>query len=132
MSTNPLIKYYSGTAVYNTTFTSKTDFSKLVDNYTRTVCLSLGKVNNLASVRINGINCGTAWTAPYEVNITKALKKGNNTLEIEVTNTWANAINGWDKGIPPFSGIWTDGKYRMKEDKLLEAGLLGPVKIIQK
>jgi hypothetical protein len=94
--------------------------------------IDLGKVSNLALVRLNGIDCGTAWTAPYEVDISNALKNGTNSLEIEVTNTWANAINGWDIGTPPFAGIWTDGKYRMKENKLLEAGLLGPVKIIQK
>ena len=110
----------------------KSDNPKQTDEHTRPVCISLGKVANLASARVNGIECGTAWTAPYEVDITKALKKGQNTLEIEVTNTWANAINGSDKGIPPFSGIWTNGKYRMKEDKLLEAGLIGPVRIIQK
>ena len=131
-SVNPLVKYYSGTAVYSTTFNIKTDNLKQADEQTRPVCLSLGKVCNLATVRLNGINCGTVWTAPYEVDITKALKKGINSLQIEVTNTWANAINGADKGTPPFSGIWTDGKYRMKEDKLLEAGLVGPVKIIQK
>ena len=131
-SPNLLIQYYSGTAVYSTTFTCKYDFQKLIDEYTRPVYLSLGKVYNLATVRINGIDCGTVWTAPYELDVTKALKKGNNTLEVEVTNTWANAINGADKSTPPFPGIWTDGKYRMKENILLPAGLLGPVKIVQR
>lgn len=121
---NPLIKYYSGTAIYKSNFNWNDTHGK--------VLIDLGKVSNLATVRVNGIDCGTAWTAPYEVNITKALKKGTNTLEIEVTNTWANAINGSDKGIPPFPGIWTNGKYRLSEDKLLEAGLLSPVRIIQK
>jgi hypothetical protein len=123
-SENPLIKYYSGTALYQSNFMWS-------DNRTN-VWINLGKVSNLATVRLNGIDCGTAWTAPYEVNITNALKKGINSLEIEVTNTWANAINGADNGMPPFAGIWTDGKYRMKENRLLEAGLLGPVKIVQK
>lgn len=123
-SKNSLIKYYSGTAIYQSNFSWKDTKEK--------VFINLGKVCNLATVFVNGIDCGTAWTAPYEVNISNALKKGTNTLEIEVTNTWANAINGWDKGTPPFAGIWTDGKYRMKEDKLLEAGLLGPVKIFYK
>ena len=94
--------------------------------------MNLGKVCNLATVQINGINCGTAWTAPYEVDITKALKEGTNALEIEVTNTWANALNGSDKGTPPFPGIWTNGKYRMSDDSLLQAGLIGPVTIVQK
>lgn len=131
-SENPLIKFYSGTATYRTTFDFKYDLSKQWDDYSRPIYLSLGKVCNLGTVRVNGIKCGTAWTVPYEVDITKALKKGINQLEIEVVNTWANAINAADKGTPPFEGIWTDGKYRMKEDKLLEAGLIGPISIIQK
>jgi len=123
-SANPLIKYYSGTAIYRTNF-SFTDEIK-------SVYLNLGKVYNLATIRVNGIDCGTAWTAPYEVNISKALIKGTNTLEIEVANTWANAINGFDKGTPPFTGIWTNGKYRLSENKLLEAGLMGPVILLEK
>ncbi len=121
---NPLIRYYSGTALYKNSFTVKDANGK--------VWLNLGKVCNLATVRINGTDCGTAWTEPYQVDITKAIKNGTNTLEIEVTNTWANAINGADKGTPPFSGIWTNGKYRMKENRLLESGLIGPVMVIQK
>ena len=120
------IKYYSGTATYKTTFTWN---SKSGQNY---LYLNLGKVANLATIRINGVDCGTVWTAPYEVNVSNVLKNGINSLEIDVTNTWANAINGADKGTPPFQGIWTNGKYRMKEDKLLEAGLLGPVTIVEK
>ena len=123
-SENLLIKYYSGTAIY------KTNFNNASKN--KSVCLNLGKLSSLATVRVNGIDCGTVWTAPYQVDVTKALKKGINTLEIEVCNTWANAINGSDKGTPPFPGIWTNGKYRMSEDKLMESGLIGPVMIIQK
>ena len=133
---NPLIRYYSGTAIYKNTFTYLSDYPTNfddLDSWTlHKIYMTLGKVCNLATVRVNGIDCGTAWTAPYEVDITKALKKGINTLEIEVCNTWANAINGSDKGTPPFPGIWTNGKYRMSEDKLVESGLIGPVTIIQK
>ncbi len=119
---NPLIRYYSGSVIYKTTL----KYSNLNGQYK----LNLGKVCNLATVKVNGLDCGTVWTAPYEVDITNAFQEGNNSIEITISNTWANAINGWDKGTPPFEGIWTDGKYRMKEDKLIEAGLLGPVKLI--
>ena len=64
------------------------------------------------------------------VDITKAVKRGNNTLTITVVNTWANALQGSDKGNPPFEGIWTNGKYRRAEKELLPAGLLGPVKVM--
>jgi hypothetical protein len=123
-SENPLIKYYSGTAIYKTNFNNASK--------SKSVCLNLGKLSSLATVRVNGIDCGTVWTAPYQVDVTKALERGINTLEIEVCNTWANAINGSDKRTPPFPGIWTNGKYRMSEDKLVESGLIGPVTIIQK
>lgn len=112
------IKYYSGSATYRTTFQWKGSLPKKV-------FLALGEVANVATVRVNGIDCGTLWTAPYQADITAALKKGTNELEIEVTNTWANALNGAGKGKAPFSGIWTNGNYRMKEDVLLPAGLLG-------
>jgi hypothetical protein len=96
------------------------------------VYLSVGKVADVATIKVNGVDCGTLWTAPYRVDVTHALKKGQNTLQIEVTNTWANAINGADKGKAPFEGIWTNAKYRMKEDALIPAGLLGPVQLLER
>lgn len=116
------IRYYSGTAVYKTTFRWK---SKVKEG--QQVYLNLGKVCDLATVRVNGIDCGTIWTAPYRADITAALKKGVNELEIEVTNTWANALKGADEGKAPFDGIWTNAKYRRAENALLPAGLLGPL-----
>ena len=114
------IRYYSGTAVYKTTFRWKDKLKK-----GQPVYLNLGKVCNLATVRVNGVDCGTVWTAPYRADITSALKKGTNELEIEVTNTWANALKGVDEGKAPYDGIWTNAKYRKQEDTLLPAGLLG-------
>ena len=114
------IRYYSGTAVYKATFRWKDKLKK-----GQPVYLNLGKVCNLATVRVNGIDCGTVWTAPYRADIMSALKKGTNELEIEVTNTWANALKGMDEGKAPYDGIWTNAKYRKKEDTLLPAGLLG-------
>lgn len=117
------IAYYSGTATYQSTFHWK-------ERKSGRIYLQLGSVMNVATVRVNGISCGTAWTAPYQVDITPALKSGENQLTIEVTNTWTNALRGADRGKAPFQGIWTNGKYRMKEDTLLPAGLLGPLEII--
>lgn len=69
----------------------------------------------------------SSWTKPYAVDITDALRKGNNELVIDVTNTWANALLGADEGKAPFDGIWTNGKYRRAEKTLLPAGLTGPL-----
>ncbi len=113
------IKYYSGRATYDTEFTLDSSCA----------ILSLGKVYNIATVYVNDICCGTAWLAPYEIDISKAIRKGENHLRIEVVNTWANALLGNDNGNPPFEGIWTNGKYRRAEKKLLPSGLVGPVTI---
>ncbi len=118
------IRYYSGTATYKTTFRWKNKLKK-----EQRIYLNLGKVCDVATVRVNGVDCGTVWTAPYRADITAALKKGVNKLEIEVTNTWANAIQGADEGKAPFEGIWTNAKYRRQEKTLLPAGLLGPLSI---
>ena len=84
----------------------------------------------MATVFLNGICCGTSWLAPHCIDITKAVKKGKNQLSVVVVNTWANALLGNDNGTPPFSNIWTNGKYRRAEKTLLPAGLIGPVEIV--
>lgn len=121
-SSDDSVRYFSGHAVYQTTFRSPQSPASA----TR---LWLGEVHDVASVWVNGIYCGTAWTEPYCVEIGKALRKGTNNLRIEVVNTWANALCGADSGKAPYSGIWTNARYRFKGDALLPAGLLGPLKI---
>ena len=113
------IRYFSGHARYTTTW-------KLKKNEVPTghAWLSFPNVKDIAHVWINGKDCGIAWTAPYEVDITGALHQGNNTIEIEVVNTWHNALRGADQGKAPYEGIWTNAKYRTKGDGLLPAGLL--------
>ena len=91
------------------------------------VWLDLGHVANIAEVTLNGMPCGIAWTAPWRVEITGALRSGENHLEIAVTNTWANRLIG-DHALPEEERItWTNAPYRLEGTPLLEAGLLGPV-----
>ena len=113
------IRYFSGHARYTTTWKLKKDQVPQ-----KRAWLSFPNVKDIAHVWINGKNCGIAWTAPYEVEITGALQKGKNTIEIEVVNTWHNALRGSDQGKAPYEGIWTNAKYRTKGDGLLPAGLL--------
>lgn len=86
------IRYYSGHASYETTFKRKGKAGK-----DERVVLDLGRVENIATVYVNGVECGTAWRAPYTVDITDAVKKGRNSLRIEVVNTWANACRAMTK-----------------------------------
>ncbi len=41
---------------------------------------------------MNGSDCGIAWTAPWRVEVTDALRTGDNLVEIEVTNPWMNRL----------------------------------------
>jgi hypothetical protein len=113
------IRYFSGHARYTTSVKLK---RRAVPK--KRAWLSLPNVKDIAHVWINGKDCGIAWTAPYEVEITGALKKGKNKIEIEVVNTWHNALQGADQSKAPYQGIWTNAKYRAKGDQLLSAGLL--------
>jgi len=121
-SKNDQIKYYSGTAIYKKEFIWK---GKINEKF----WLDLGVIANIAEVTINGINCGTIWTFPYKADISEALKKGKNTIEIKITNTWANRLIG-DEKLPKEERLtWTTAPFRLQEGILLKAGLLGPVTI---
>ena len=65
------IRYFSGHARYTTTWKLKAK-----DVPKDRAWLSLPNVKDIAHVWINGKDCGIAWTIPYEVEITGALKKG--------------------------------------------------------
>ncbi len=86
--TNPDVKYFSGTATYETTF----EYNREPEDRQNRYHLDLGKVDNIPRVKLNGKDLGLVWTSPYTVDITQALKKGKNSLVVEVTNTWNNRI----------------------------------------
>jgi hypothetical protein len=114
------IRYYSGTAVYSTTF----EWNK---NEKKSTWLQLDSIYNIATVRVNGIIMGTLWTPPYRLEITKAIRTGTNKLDIEVANTWANRLIG-DQRLPPDKRVtWTTAPFRLSGKPLLPAGLMGDV-----
>ncbi len=78
-------------------------------------------------VKVNGTYCGTIWKEPYKVEITNALRTGENQLEITVINPWHNRLVG-DVGNPSAS-TFTSYKFFNPESPLLPSGLIGPVKI---
>lgn len=62
--------------------------------------LDLGDVRESARVYLNDQFVGCAWCVPYTLECGKCLKKGKNTLKIEVTNLPANRIADLDcKGV---------------------------------
>jgi len=142
------IRYYSGTAVYRTTFNHQPP-----PVAAQRLFLDLGKVEVMARVRLNGKDCGIAWKPPYLADITDAVRPGSNDLEIDVVNLWINRMIGdeqlpldanwkdfetllewpdWFKnGTPRPSGRCTFSSCRhyQKDSPLIPSGLLGPVTI---
>jgi len=117
------IRYYSGTASYNQKF----NYHSAEKN--KKVWLNVGEVKNLAEVFINGVSCGVIWTPPYRVDVAKPLKEGENTIRIDVVNTWNNRLVG-DSRLSPEKRITnTVYQFRMEGKPLLAAGLIGPVVI---
>ena len=139
------IKYYSGIATYTKTF----DLPQNILKENQDIFLNLGEVNNMARVRLNGQDLGVIWTAPWHVNITKAVKQKDNNLEIDIANLWPNRLIGdeqkpndgvvnrqWPQwlldGTPRTSGryTFTTHQYYKADSPLLKSGLLGPLKIV--
>lgn len=141
----PGIKYYSGTALYQTTFAAGP-----VSKNNRWL-LDLGRVEVMAEVKLNGKDLGILWKPPFRVDITDAIKAGDNKLEVKVVNLWINRMIGdeqlpedskrtskgtleewpqWlNEGKPSPAGRYTFTSWRLwkKDDALSESGLLGPV-----
>jgi len=139
------IRYYSGRAVYHNTFdlpATGTATDRLA------YYLDLGEVNHVARVSLNGRLLGIVWTAPWRVDISKAVRQKDNHLAIEVVNLWPNRLIGDarfpDDGIK--DGQWPawlkEGRTRNSKrlsfttyqayqatDPLIKSGLIGPVRL---
>lgn len=147
---NPGIRYFSGTATYLKEFEVPASWL----GRGRRVYLDLGRVKNLAQVRLNGRDLGILWKMPFRVEVTDLLRAGRNRLEVRVTNLWVNRLIGdeqfpddceWEgrrlrqfpqwflEGRPRPSAqrlTFTTWKHWDKNSPLLESGLLGPVRLL--
>jgi hypothetical protein len=121
------IRYYSGIATYRKTF----DLPQLARGRSLSpIYLDLGDVRVMARVRVNGQDCGVAWTAPWRVDITAAVQSTGNRLEIEVANLWPNRMIG-DALSPAKPYTATTYRPYKATDPLLPSGLLGPVTLMK-
>ncbi len=123
----PGLKYYSGMATYRSSF--NVDAAAISSAGSR-LLLELGKVEVMARVRVNGTDCGVVWTAPWQVDISRAVKPGDNKLEIEVANLWPNRMIG-DAAFPNQKFTQTTYRPYKATDALLPSGLLGPVSVLR-
>jgi hypothetical protein len=124
-------KYFSGTAVYATTF----DYPQGGD-----LLLDLGRVAESARVRVNGRELGVLITAPFRVRIPAALLRDRNTLEVEVSNLMLNRVidlerrgvrykKFYNTNFPPRrpENRGADGLFDATKLAPRDSGLLGPV-----
>jgi hypothetical protein len=122
------VRYFSGTATYDTTFSIPDELAKDSDKF----WLDLGELRDVAEVFLNGKSLGVLWTPPYVLPAAAALKPGANVLRVEVTNLWANRILG-DQTMPG-NGTYTRtnmmGFFRDNLKDPLPSGLLGPVRLL--
>jgi beta-galactosidase/beta-glucuronidase len=125
-------KHYSGPVVYRIKFTMPAGSAAADKSAQRSFWLDLGEVKNIAAVELNGQSLGTAWTAPFRVDATPAIRDGENELKVTVTNLWPNRLIG-DEKLPAEKRITRTNIRKFKADSpLLPSGMLGPVQVLER
>jgi hypothetical protein len=146
------VRHFAGLLTYRTRLTLSSSDWKPGER----AWLDLGRVAVIAEVRVNGRVCGTAWVAPYRVEVGDATRAGENELEIRVATTWANRLIG-DASLPGGPAYNAEGdlteipawllkqdraqspearrsfstfRYYQGNEPLIETGLLGPVRLL--
>ena len=101
---DPGVKYFSGTATYTKVVRASPAWFRSGQH----IYLDLGKVRDIAEIKINGKPVGFVWAPPYRLDVTTALRPGINRLEIKVTNEWTNRQIG-DRLLPPGKRVLSQG-----------------------
>jgi hypothetical protein len=128
---DPGIRYYSGKATYRTTF----DLDKAA--LEKTLAIELGDVRDIgmASVVLNGLDLGVVWQPPFRVDVSEAIRPGDNALQVTVVNSWRNRLIR-DNALPEDQRLTRtnivvveEGRHRWHPE---DSGLLGPVRIVER
>jgi hypothetical protein len=143
------VRCFSGVATYRRQF----DWTPL--RRPAATILHLGEVQVMAEIILNGKNLGVIWCAPFQVDVSRALRPGRNDLEVRVANLWINRLIGdapvpdattrtrnglaraWPewlvRGEPPPAGrvSWAAYEPFPSDAPLPASGLLGPVRLLE-
>ena len=119
-------KYFSGTATYSVTLDAPPSWF----NSNARLFLDLGTVKDVAELLVNGRRVAICWKAPYRADITEFLRVGHNSLNVKVTNVWANRLIG-DRQPGAHPQAQTSFNPYSADSPLLQSGLLGPVSIVR-
>jgi hypothetical protein len=90
----PGVKYFSGTASYQMSFNAPA-----LSLPNQRLYLDLGQVEVIATIILNGKELGILWKPPFYLDVTDAMRVGENKLEVRVTNLWPNRLIG-DEQLP--------------------------------
>jgi hypothetical protein len=90
-------------------------------------------VREAAVVYVNGRRAGSVWKPPYEIDVTKLIQPGTNTIRIEVGDLAINELAG--QSLPTYHLLQLRYGDRfqpqdMRDLQPLPSGLLGPVRLI--
>jgi hypothetical protein len=127
-SEDPGIKYFSGTATYTKTVLAPASWFKPRQR----IYIDMGKVRDIAEVKVNGKSAGMTWAPPYRLDVTSTLHPGVNRIEIAVTNEWTNRQIG-DRLVAPEKRVLTppggspQSSLFSTQQLLPESGLLGNI-----
>ncbi|HEX2853394.1 MAG TPA: glycosyl hydrolase [Opitutaceae bacterium] len=136
-NTDEGVKFFSGVARYTKTIAASPEWFRSGT----ALVLDLGRVGDMAEVSVNGRSLGLVWKAPYRIDVTSALKPGENKLQIKVTNQWTNRIIG-DRTAPADKKVLNipaapgpgggGGGFGAPGSVPPESGLIGPVTLFSK
>jgi hypothetical protein len=104
------LRSYSGALKMRQTFSLSSDIAG------RAIVLDLGRVRGTVEATLNGQHAGVRCLSPYRFEVTRFAKRGNNDLELLVTNTLANHLSTW-------------GPTRSWSPDQLESGIFGPITV---
>jgi hypothetical protein len=122
-SADPGIRYFSGTAVYRSTFSVPR--AGLAAG--QQLWLDLGEVREIVTVLVNDHKVETLWRPPFAVRIDPLLHAGNNAIEIQVTNLWPNRLIGDLQPSATKRFTQTNVRAYTQDSPLLPSGILQPV-----
>ncbi len=112
----PEYAHFSGTVIYKT----EVEIAGRMPEF-----INLGKVHDLAKLKINGWDAGVKWYGNRIFNVSGHVKKGVNKIEVEVITLMGNYMKSLTKN--KNAQYWTNLKN--KNQPLEPLGLAGPVKI---
>lgn len=126
-SDDPDIRYFSGLATYENTFRLPKPRKG------HRLLLRAPGVEGVARVTVNGKDAGILWCTPWETDITPLVRKGKNTVRIEVRNSLANRIIG-DASLPEdkrHTWMYSVVELYNAESRLVPSGITGDVSIVE-